>query len=81
MSDDELGIIWWNGLTAVDRAWWLGRANSERPVDAWTAFKASSGTGGCCLRSVTGIVANLTDGPSSTVSFSQVREFTPVSGS
>ena len=42
MTDDELGMAWWNSLTERERSFWLGVAgNSGRAKDAWEAFKAS----------------------------------------
>lgn len=41
-SDDaQEGITWWNGLDRYDRAYWLARAGSARPVDAWTEYKSA----------------------------------------
>jgi hypothetical protein len=37
--DDLRGMRWWNSLTEVDRLFWLQKADSARPVDAWDAFK------------------------------------------
>lgn len=39
---EQVGIIWWNGLTERARADWLRRAGSTVPADAWRAFKAES---------------------------------------
>jgi hypothetical protein len=41
-ADDELGMAWWNGLTKRRRAYWLQRAGSCRPVDAWHCFKRAA---------------------------------------
>ena len=42
MTDDELGIAWWNSLTERERARWSEKAgNTGRAKDAWEAFKAS----------------------------------------
>lgn len=38
-SDDRAGMDWWNSLGPIDRAWWLGRAGSARPVDAWRKYQ------------------------------------------
>jgi len=40
--DDWLGMAWWNFLTETERARWLARAGSARPVDAWRAYKRAS---------------------------------------
>lgn len=40
---DELGMAWWNNLTAEERAEWLNRANSVVPADAWALFTKSGG--------------------------------------
>ena len=37
--DDIRGMRWWNALTEIDRLFWLQKADSARPADAWTAFK------------------------------------------
>jgi hypothetical protein len=37
--DDLRGMTWWNALTKADRKFWLQKADSARPVDAWAAFK------------------------------------------
>jgi hypothetical protein len=39
MTDDELGIAWYNNLSERERADWHYIAGSARPVDAWEAFK------------------------------------------
>lgn len=44
-SDEIAGMRWWNSLSDRERAEWLRRANSARPVDAWAAYKASSSQG------------------------------------
>ena len=38
-TDALKGIEWWNSLSRLERAYWLGAANSQAPVDAWCAFK------------------------------------------
>lgn len=35
----EQGMAWWNAITADDRAYWLRRAASARPVDAYRAYQ------------------------------------------
>ena len=44
MSNDELGMTWWNRLTATQRRYWLGQADSARPVDAWRTFQRGAPT-------------------------------------
>ena len=39
MTDDNEGIEWWNGLYERERRYWLSRADSARPVDAWHAYQ------------------------------------------
>ena len=40
MTDDELGISWWNGLMPTERATWSSVAGNTGIVkDAWEAFK------------------------------------------
>lgn len=39
MLDAELGMRWWNQLREIERAYWLARANSAVPADAWAAFQ------------------------------------------
>ncbi|WP_019570289.1 hypothetical protein [Thioalkalivibrio sp. ALE11] len=38
-DDDAAGIAWWNGLTRQQRRYWLDRAASASPADAWSQFK------------------------------------------
>jgi len=40
--DDWVGMAWWNILTETERARWLARAGSVRPLDAWRAYKRAS---------------------------------------
>ena len=42
-ADDVTGMHWWNALTEAERAYWLRRADSAKPVDAWEAFKREGG--------------------------------------
>jgi hypothetical protein len=37
--DDIRGMHWWNALSEADRLFWLQKADSARPIDAWRAFK------------------------------------------
>lgn len=39
-ADAETGMRWWNSIREYERALWLTRAGSSRPVDAWNLFKA-----------------------------------------
>lgn len=39
--DDHRGMEWWNSLSKADRYYWLNRANSSRPVEAWLEYKRS----------------------------------------
>jgi hypothetical protein len=42
MTDDALGMAWWNALTERERAKWSQAAgNTGRAKDAWEAFKRS----------------------------------------
>lgn len=42
ITDDDLkGIAWWNHCTEEERRYWLDRADSACPVDAWRAYKLS----------------------------------------
>jgi hypothetical protein len=38
-ADDVRGMAWFNGLSEQRREYWLQRAGSSRPVDAWHYFK------------------------------------------
>jgi hypothetical protein len=38
-TDAELGVIWWNRSTEPERAYWLMRAGSATPADAWETFR------------------------------------------
>jgi hypothetical protein len=40
MTDDELGMVWWNSLTKQDRIKWSRLAATGRAKDAWEMFKA-----------------------------------------
>jgi hypothetical protein len=37
--DESAGMMWWNGLTDVERGRWLEIAHSTVPADAWAAVK------------------------------------------
>lgn len=37
-EDAELGMAWFNQLTESQRRYWLNRADSARPADAWDRF-------------------------------------------
>lgn len=40
MTDDEIGISWWNGLMETERATWSSVAgNTGIAKDAWEAYK------------------------------------------
>jgi hypothetical protein len=38
-ADERAGMEWWNSLPERERALWLGKAQSAKPVDAWAAYK------------------------------------------
>ena len=40
--DDWVGMAWWNFFTETERARWLARACTPRPIDAWRAYKRAS---------------------------------------
>ncbi|OOC08865.1 hypothetical protein [Thioalkalivibrio halophilus] len=37
--DEAEAMLWWNRLTPADRRYWLDRAGSARPADAWQAYQ------------------------------------------
>jgi len=39
LSDVQLGMTWWNGLTEERRSYWLSKAVSAVPYAAWLAFR------------------------------------------
>jgi len=39
MTDDELGMAWWNALTEQERAKWSRLAGTGRAKDAWELAK------------------------------------------
>ncbi len=42
-NDAQLGMTWWNGLTAAERREWMRRAGDTGvAADAWDAFKAET---------------------------------------
>ena len=42
LTDDNLGILWWNSLSDSERVRWSKAAgNTGRAKDAWEAFKAA----------------------------------------
>lgn len=53
LTDAEVGVAWWNGLSRSERADWLVRAKSAVPADAWAAYKAAGRHRG---RSIAGAV-------------------------
>ena len=38
-KDDLTGIAWWNAMTRPERAYWLERANTDMPKQAWEHYK------------------------------------------
>jgi hypothetical protein len=38
-ADEQAGMAWWNSLTEAERAYWLHRADTATPAEAWDAFK------------------------------------------
>jgi hypothetical protein len=53
MTDDELGIAWWNGLSEAERAKWAKAAGTGRPKDAWELFKGHGAIAAFLTHSVT----------------------------
>jgi hypothetical protein len=41
MTDDELGMAWWNALAEPERKRWAKLAGTGRAKDAWEMFKAT----------------------------------------
>lgn len=39
LDDAHECVLWWNGITELDRAHWLTAAKSALPADAWAAYK------------------------------------------
>lgn len=37
LRPDPAGVIWWNSITTTERSFWLRRAGSAVPADAYTA--------------------------------------------
>ena len=42
LTQEELGMRWWDRLTERERADWLRRADSAVPADAWVTFQKTS---------------------------------------
>lgn len=42
--EEQAGMRWWNSITRSERAYWLERADSARPVDAWREYLRQTGT-------------------------------------
>lgn len=42
MTDDEIGMAWWNNLSELDRKKWAKLADTGRVKDAWEAYKLDS---------------------------------------
>lgn len=40
MTDDELGMAWWNHITEQQRAEALRAAHTDVPAEAWAYWKA-----------------------------------------
>ncbi|MGH8325554.1 MAG: hypothetical protein ACRET2_02205 [Steroidobacteraceae bacterium] len=40
VENARAGIAWWNNLSRAERRYWLERAGSAVPADAWRAFQA-----------------------------------------
>ncbi len=40
VADGLVGLSWFNGLSRQERAYWLERARSACPADAWSCYKA-----------------------------------------
>lgn len=38
-DEENFGVEWWNHITEDERAYWLERAKSAVPADAWIAFR------------------------------------------
>ena len=45
VRDARNGIAWWNHLTPTQRGYWLTRARSATPADAWEAYKGNDAAG------------------------------------
>ena len=41
-ADAPVGMIWWNGLTRAERAYWLDVAGSAVPAEGWRSFQAGT---------------------------------------
>jgi hypothetical protein len=53
MTDDELGMAWWNGLSEAERANWAKAAGTGRAKDAWELFKGHGAIAAFLTHSVT----------------------------
>jgi hypothetical protein len=53
MTDDELGMAWWNALTEQERAHWSRLAGTGRAKDAWELFKGHGAIAAFLTHSVT----------------------------
>jgi hypothetical protein len=53
MTDDELGMAWWNGLSEAERAKWAKAAGTGRTKDAWELFKGHGAIAAFLTHSVT----------------------------
>ena len=42
MTDAQLGMAWFNALTEIERGFWLHKADTAVPADAWAFFKLST---------------------------------------
>lgn len=41
-ADALVGMVWWNGLTLAERAYWLDVVGTAVPADGWRAFQAGT---------------------------------------
>jgi hypothetical protein len=53
MTDDELGMAWWNGLSEPERAHWSRLAGTGLAKDAWELFKGQGAIAAFLTHSVT----------------------------
>jgi|SRR5271169_385678 len=53
MTDDELGMAWWNGLSEPERARWARLAGTGRAKGAWELFKGHRAIAAFLTHSVT----------------------------
>jgi hypothetical protein len=78
MSDEAIGIAWWNSLIKAGRTLWVYVAGSAVPADAWRAYRHSSEmsrgwTSASSPESLTPNVLAWLDRPGSRVSFKSDR--------